>query len=315
MTRATTTSTILCLVLAAAFSGAPALAADKPRLILQITVDQLRGDLPTRYYDRLGEGGFRYLWESGVVYRDAHHAHANTETIVGHATLATGAHPSTHGMVGNLWFDRETGFTTYNVEDPNYRLLTAGAAVDAETEIEFEWAGNTARHVGSIVHRHLERIANEGLAHWPLTRLAELQARVRLGLSQLGVDTAELARASDKVQRALHNTLTDDKGRWILDRHPHARCEWPLTVVGDEPQRFVIDRSFVDDQGMRWIIDYKTGDHLGGDIARFLDDEQARYRAQLENYARIVRQLEDRPIRLALYFPLFADWRTWDYPH
>jgi len=111
-------------------------AADKPKLILQITVDQLRGDLPTRYYDRLGEGGFRYLWESGIVYRNAHHAHANTETIVGHATLATGAHPSNHGMVGNLWFDRETGFTTYNVEDPNYRLLTAGASVDANTEID-----------------------------------------------------------------------------------------------------------------------------------------------------------------------------------
>ena len=111
-------------------------AASRPKLILQITVDQLRGDLPTRYYERLGEGGFRYLWESGIVYRNAHHAHANTETIVGHATLATGAHPAAHGMVGNLWFDRETGFTTYNVEDSNYRLLTKGAAVDANTEID-----------------------------------------------------------------------------------------------------------------------------------------------------------------------------------
>jgi len=111
-------------------------AADAPKLILQVTVDQLRGDLPTRYYDRLGEGGFRYLWESGIVYRDAHHGHANTETIVGHATLATGAHPSKHGMVGNLWFDRETGFTTYNVEDPEYSLLTKGASVDASTEID-----------------------------------------------------------------------------------------------------------------------------------------------------------------------------------
>jgi predicted AlkP superfamily pyrophosphatase or phosphodiesterase len=125
-----------CLSIAALFFAEGAHATDKPRLILQITVDQLRGDLPTRYYDRLGEGGFRYLWESGIVYRDAHHAHANTETIVGHATLATGAHPSSHGMVGNLWFDRETGFTTYNVEDPNYRLLTEGASVDADTEID-----------------------------------------------------------------------------------------------------------------------------------------------------------------------------------
>jgi predicted AlkP superfamily pyrophosphatase or phosphodiesterase len=122
--------------IAALFLSTSANAADKPKLILQITVDQLRGDLPTRYYDRLGEGGFRFLWESGVVYRNAHHAHANTETIVGHTTLATGAQPAIHGMVGNLWFDRETGFTTYNVEDSNYRLLSRGAAVDATTEID-----------------------------------------------------------------------------------------------------------------------------------------------------------------------------------
>ena len=114
-------------LLATAFLSAPAAAAERPKLVLQITVDQLRGDLPTRYYERLGDGGFRYLWESGVVYRNAHHAHANTETIVGHATLATGAHPSHHGMVGNLWFDRESGSITYNVEDARYRLLTAGA--------------------------------------------------------------------------------------------------------------------------------------------------------------------------------------------
>ncbi|MDH3691848.1 MAG: alkaline phosphatase family protein [Gammaproteobacteria bacterium] len=108
----------------------------KPKLILQITVDQLRGDLPTRYYERLGEGGLRYLWETGVVYSNAHHAHANTETIVGHTTLATGAHPSIHGMIGNLWFDRESGQTTYNIEDPDYRLLTKGANVDAQAEID-----------------------------------------------------------------------------------------------------------------------------------------------------------------------------------
>ena len=124
------------LLLAIFLFSSVAIAAEKPRLILQITVDQLRGDLPTRYYDRLGEGGFRYLWESGIVYHDAHHAHANTETIVGHTTLATGAHPAVHGMVGNLWFDRETGFTTYNVEDARYPLLTAGASVDANTEID-----------------------------------------------------------------------------------------------------------------------------------------------------------------------------------
>ena len=119
-------------------SGGPEAPSPRPApgLVLQITVDQLRADLPLRFADRMGEGGLRYLMESGVVYRDATHAHANTETIVGHATLATGAHPSEHGMVGNLWFDRETGFLTYNVEDSAYRLLTAGGGVDDDVEID-----------------------------------------------------------------------------------------------------------------------------------------------------------------------------------
>ena len=45
--------------------------ATAPRLVLQITVDQLRGDLPTRYFDRLGDGGLRYLWENGTVYAES----------------------------------------------------------------------------------------------------------------------------------------------------------------------------------------------------------------------------------------------------
>lgn len=108
-----------------------------PRLVLQVTVDALRGDLPNRYYDRLGENGFRYLWENGTVYDTAHHAHANTETIVGHTTLATGAHPAVHGMIGNVWFDRTENRTVYNIEDDRYRLLTAGAGIDKEAEIDY----------------------------------------------------------------------------------------------------------------------------------------------------------------------------------
>ncbi|MGB3211417.1 MAG: alkaline phosphatase family protein [Desulforhopalus sp.] len=113
-----------------------AYAVPQPRLVLQITVDALRGDLPTRYYDRLGKNGFRYLWDSGTVYGDARHTHANTETIVGHATLATGAIPAVHGMIGNVWYDRTKGRTVYNIEDDQYKLLTAGAGVDQDAEID-----------------------------------------------------------------------------------------------------------------------------------------------------------------------------------
>jgi predicted AlkP superfamily pyrophosphatase or phosphodiesterase len=129
--------TLANLLLAAALALPPAaLGADPPRLVLQITVDQLRGDYVTRYAHRFGVGGFRYLLERGVHYANAHYAHANTETIVGHASLATGTVPSAHGMVANVWFDRELGRLVYNIEDPEYHLLSADADVDESLEID-----------------------------------------------------------------------------------------------------------------------------------------------------------------------------------
>ncbi len=131
------TGPALALVLAALpVTGILAEEPEKPRLILQITVDALRGDLPERYYDRLGEGGFRYLLDTGSVYANAHHRHANTETIVGHTTLATGADPSVHGMVGNVWLDPASGELLYNVEDARYPILSKGAGVDKKAEID-----------------------------------------------------------------------------------------------------------------------------------------------------------------------------------
>jgi hypothetical protein len=110
--------------------------APVPKLILQITVDQLRGDLPERFVKHMGDGGFRYLLDQGVWYTDANYTHANTETIVGHTTLATGADPSAHGMIGNVWLNRQTGNYTYNIEDIKYPILTAGAGVDKKNEID-----------------------------------------------------------------------------------------------------------------------------------------------------------------------------------
>jgi predicted AlkP superfamily pyrophosphatase or phosphodiesterase len=102
----------------------PASADDKnPKLVLQITVDQLRGDLPMRFKERLDKGGFRYLLESGTHYNNAHYQHANTETAVGHATLATGADPSRHGIVANDWIDQETGKFVYNTEDDRHHII------------------------------------------------------------------------------------------------------------------------------------------------------------------------------------------------
>lgn len=108
----------------------------QPKLIVQITIDQLRGDLPLRFLEKMSPNGFKYFYNNGTVYKNAHHAHSNTETIVGHASLATGAYPSTHGMIANVWLNRETGILSYNIEDPRFSLLSADGDVNQNTEID-----------------------------------------------------------------------------------------------------------------------------------------------------------------------------------
>ena len=123
----------LALVPTAAFAET---VNSAPRLILQITVDQLRGDLPGRYADRYGEGGFRYLLEKGTHYSNAHYQHSNLETIVGHVVLATGAFPSAHGMVANVWMNRETGEVGYAIEDAAYDMVGLKGGVDKKSELD-----------------------------------------------------------------------------------------------------------------------------------------------------------------------------------
>jgi predicted AlkP superfamily pyrophosphatase or phosphodiesterase len=129
-------SILIIVVLISCASNVNKKATQPIRLVLQITIDGLRADLISRYQDRFVEGGFNYLLENGTVYSNAHYQHANTETIVGHTTLATGAYPSVHGMVGNVWYDRSTGEIGYNIEDPDApmlptrQIITEGVQVD-----------------------------------------------------------------------------------------------------------------------------------------------------------------------------------------
>ncbi|MCC7486745.1 MAG: UvrD-helicase domain-containing protein [Burkholderiales bacterium] len=180
-------------------------------------------------------------------------------------------------------------------------------------EIEFSWAGETARHVGSVVHRWLQRIAEDGLARWDAGALRAVLARFGDELAACGLPPGEAGSAAARVAGVLERTLASDRGRWLLGDREGARSELRLTgVTGDGIVDVVVDRTFVD-EGTRWIVDYKTGGHEGGDVAAFLDREQERYRPQLERYARFLRAIEDRPIRLGLYFPLLDGWREWEH--
>ncbi|NKC15611.1 MAG: AAA family ATPase [Gammaproteobacteria bacterium] len=181
-----------------------------------------------------------------------------------------------------------------------------------EPPVEFNWAGENARHVGTVVHRWLERFGAEGLAHWTPAQVRACAQRFAAALANLGVPPADLPRTSARVCDALCGVVTDERARWILGAHREAYCEFAITQVhGGTAQEMVIDRMFIDEAGIRWVVDFKTGGHEGGDIQAFLDSEQARYAGQLERYAAALNALAPRPTRLGLYFPLLKEWREW----
>jgi hypothetical protein len=110
---------------------------------------------------------------------------------------------------------------------------------------------------------------------------------------------------------ALQRAVAEPHGRWVLGAHAEARSELELTLrAGAALEHVRLDRTFVAD-GRRWIVDFKTSQHEGGNMSAFLDSEVERYGAQLERYARALAAVDARPIELALYFPLLGELRSW----
>ncbi len=180
----------------------------------------------------------------------------------------------------------------------------------------FEWAGATARATGTLVHRVLCRIAEEGAEKWDEARVRRCCELFKPQLRGLGMNEKDVAHVAERAQAALLFTLGDERGRWIVHRaHADAHSEYALSgIVDGRAKHVIIDRTFTDAGGVRWVIDYKTGEHRGGALEKFLDNEQERYAPQLEAYAKLIAHMpgnERRPVRLGLYFPLARAWREW----
>lgn len=112
---------ILGLNLAMVFAGTGQ-AAKKPKLVLGIMVDQFRYDYLTRFRKDF-TGGLDYLLSKGAVFTNASYEHFPTVTAIGHSTFTSGATPAMSGIVGNDWYDRETGRNVTSVSDPSVKVL------------------------------------------------------------------------------------------------------------------------------------------------------------------------------------------------
>lgn len=156
-------------------------------------------------------------------------------------------------------------------------------------------------------HRHTGTVIHELLAYPNKRELAYAKRR----LQQLGVTASHLMQALDMIQLTLNNIEHDPRAQWIFDpSHSAAVNEYAVTtLIDDKVLHLVIDRSFIDSAGQRWIIDYKTATPQPQQTATdFLAEQEALYRPQLLRYAEAMQGLDTHPLRTALYFPVCKLW-------
>jgi ATP-dependent exoDNAse (exonuclease V) beta subunit len=186
------------------------------------------------------------------------------------------------------------------------RLPLPSPALDER--VEYSWVGQTARAIGTVVHAELQRLSQ--LASLPAGLPAA--AQYHAWLAELGVPAAERAAAAADVLRALNQVQQDAQGRWLLASDSHREASSEVRISGmyrGELVNISIDRMLVDRTGTRWVVDYKTNRHEGGELEAFIASEVLRYRPQLQRYAALAARLGPEPLRCALYFPLSGIFR------
>jgi ATP-dependent helicase/nuclease subunit A len=176
----------------------------------------------------------------------------------------------------------------------------------------FQLSSDNAKHIGTLVHQILQQMSKNGLSWWKDKSLEQQQKYLHHQLLHLGVLTQDFDTASQDIFTALRNMLKDTRGQWILDSHEEAQSELALTaIINNESHQLVIDRTFIDETGTRWIIDYKTAHFSGEKKEIFLAAEKSAYAEKMQMYATAMQHIDKRPIKLGLYFPLIAEWIEW----
>src|SRR5229473_2166917 len=123
-------------------------APARPKLVVLLVVDQMRGDYVGKFLPQW-TGGLKRLVEEGAWFRDAAYPYAATETCVGHATISTGAFPATHGMVANGWWDRGLGKSVTCTSDSKAKNSAYGGASfkEGDSESDEKVGGNSGVHL------------------------------------------------------------------------------------------------------------------------------------------------------------------------
>jgi len=158
--------------------------------------------------------------------------------------------------------------------------------------------------VGNLVHEALQNyLSNNRLLD--AANLAGLKIYWKRRLNAFSFASSEIDNAMAKIEQSLSKTLQDSELSWIFD-HEQAQsaAELPLqSYANDYVHTHVIDRTFIDETGVRWIIDYKSSQPSNKQsLESFLAEQVALYSGQLSRYRSLFASEENKGIKTALLF-------------
>ncbi len=178
----------------------------------------------------------------------------------------------------------------------------------------FKLRDHSRKYIGTVIHHLLQTIAETSIDVWQQKSLTEKNRQISYHLQQLNFPKENLNSAITTINQIITQTLNDPRGQWILQNHHKALCEFAIsTPNADKIEKYIIDRTFIDETGTRWIIDYKTSTFDQEDLEQFLQTEENKYRDKMQQYAQAFHSLEAIPIKIGLYFPALPNWREWSY--
>ncbi|PCK03482.1 MAG: hypothetical protein COA42_20730 [Alteromonadaceae bacterium] len=202
------------------------------------------------------------------------------------------------------------------VQDFGVQSITGFDAAFDQNDAHQGFATREHRAEGTLFHRILKRLTEEGLAHWNDKKISQMHVFWSAQLAQLGVSQNKHEAILQRFSEVISAFREDEKSQWLFNHsHQDSACELEVLIEHeDSPTLMIIDRTFVD-QGLRWIVDYKTATPSEGEsIDAFTQKQSKRYRNQLSKYASAFRLSPDRivnnqtdtkkiGIKTALFFP------------
>jgi ATP-dependent exoDNAse (exonuclease V) beta subunit len=181
--------------------------------------------------------------------------------------------------------------------------------VSQQTHSGFQLRDPSARLIGTIAHSIFQQLAISGTQWWLERCEKEWKAYMRQHFMRAGLSPTKYDEAANTLHTIIERALQDERCKWILHPHLAAQSEYQLTVTTAEGcENLIIDRTFIDTEGTRWIIDYKTAETQDNDLDAFFAKQKTKFAPQMAKYQEALRQFESRPIKMGLYFPALAAW-------